>query len=151
MVKLNIKLVLAAILLLLLSVSCDKTKRASNQFMKKGRWVTTTLTAGTTEYDKLPKWQIYDCSNTNNYCEGKWEHQNGSHTNFYWRFFNIGGDFQFYADSAEADKSTMAYAQCENFMGHYKVKNRKANFFHFESDEVLGFPGKVVTIKIEAE
>jgi hypothetical protein len=103
MEKLNIKLIVGAILLLLLSLSCDKTKRASNQFIKKGRWVTTTLTAGTTEYTKLPKWQVYECGNTNDYCEAKWEHPNGSHTNFFWRYFNIGGDFQFYVDTAETD------------------------------------------------
>jgi hypothetical protein len=151
MEKLNIKLMTGAILLMLLSLSCDKTKRASNQFIKKGRWVTTTLTAGTTEYTKLPKWQVYECSNTNDYCEAKWEHPNGSHTNFFWRYFNIGGDFQFYADSSATDTTTMAYAQCKNFMGHYKVMDRKSKSYHFESDEVIGFPGKVVTIKIEAE
>lgn len=151
MEKVKVKRVLMLILLIVLVISCDKTKRASNQLIKKGRWTITELRAGTTEFTKLPKWQIYSCPDPENSCPAKWEHQAGSATDFYWKFYNIGGDFDFYVDTTQADKSTMAYAQCQNFSGHYKVKESKSKSFHFESEEVVGYPGKLVTIKIESE
>lgn len=136
---------------LFLLAACDKTERATSHFIKEGRWVVTQITAGTTEFTKLPKWQIYACDDHENFCTGKWEHQMGSFANFYWQFSNLGGDFTFYADSNEADTGTMAYAQCFNLSGDYKVMDRKSKSYHFESTEVVGYPGKLVTILIEKE
>jgi len=145
----NILPIIGTMLLFLVMAGCDKTERKTKKFIKEGRWHITELTAGTTIISDLPKWDIYACENHEEYCTGKWNHPNGSSTNFFWKFYNIGGNFIFMADSLESEKGTMAYAQCLNFSGDYKAKKSKAHEFHFESLASCGYPGKLVTILME--
>src|SRR5688572_17921526 len=141
----------AAVTILLVAItSCDKNERAYKQ-IEEGRWVVTELSAGTTNYTKLPKWQFYDCGDHENYCMANWEHQNGSSAEFYWRFTNLGGDFDFYVDPLESDTQTMAYSQCFNFSGEYDVKESKRKSFRFESYNTTGYPDLLVTIRMEKQ
>jgi len=131
--------------------ACDKNERAYKHFIDEGRWVITELSAGTTSYTKLPKWQIYPCDNHENFCQASWEHQNGSITDFNWRFTNMGGDFQFYVDPLESDTQTMAFSQCLNFSGSYDVVENKRKRFRFESYATTGYPEKLVIIQLERQ
>src|SRR5690606_3161129 len=139
----------SVVVLLFFAMSCDKTAVATRKFLKAGEWNTTQLTAGTITFDKLPRWEIQDCENHENFCQGVWHHPNGSKTLFYWKFSNIGGTFGYYADPQEIETGSMAYSQCLNFSGEYKIIKSKKKLFHFESEETLGYPGKLVTIIIE--
>lgn len=137
--------------LLVTIVSCDKNERAYKRFIDEGRWAVTELSAGTTLFTKLPDWQIYPCDDHENYCLATWEHQNESTVDFYWKFSNLGGDFDFYADSATSDTQSMAFSQCVNFSGMYDVKESKRRLFRFESYTTFGYPDKLVTIVLERE
>ena len=134
---------------LFFNTSCDKTERATNKLIKEGRWEVTTLTAGTTEFTKLPKWQILPCEDGSDFCDGIWEHQNGTTWNFEWRFKNIGGEFEFLAEAFSDINGSMAYSECNNFSGTYKVKKRNYKMMHFESEKTQGYPEKLVTLIIE--
>lgn len=131
--------------------SCDKTQIAGKRFIKEGRWCVTELTAGTTSFTKLPKWSISACENQEEYCTAIWEHQGGSTTTFFWKFYNIGGNFSLFVDPGETDTGTMAYSQCRNFSGEYKVIENNRNGFQFESEESVGYPGKLVKIVLTAQ
>lgn len=139
--------VLALFVITVLS-GCDKVERASRKLVHTGRWEMTEMSAGNTTFTKLPKWQFYDCADAENFCEATWEHQNGSAIKFYWKFSNLGGDFEFFADPEESDSGTMAYSQCDNFSGIYDVRKNTSKVLWLESDESKGYPGKFVTLKL---
>ena len=145
----KINLILGSAVALLLTSACDKNERAYKHFMDEGRWVVTELTAGTTSFTKLPKWQITPCEDHTTYCLAKWEHQNGSSANFYWRFTNLGGDFDFYVDPMESDTQTMAFSQCANFSGAYDVIESGRKRFKLQSEKTTGYPDKLVIIQLE--
>jgi hypothetical protein len=130
------------------TIGCDKTESAAQRFVKEGRWTITSITVYTTVIDKLPKWDIPFCTDFSSYNSGTWEHPLGTSAGFLWKFSNIGGTFTFEPDSI-LDTGSMAYAQCSNFSGEYKVIKSKRHTFHFESTATLGYPGKVVTILLE--
>ena len=127
--------------------SCDKNERTYQRF--EGRWTVTELTAGTTSYTKLPKWQLNACDNHEQHCTATWEHQNGSSATFYWRFTNMGGDFDFFADTMVSDTQSMAFSQCYNFSGQYDVVEDKRKRFRLESYATTGYPDVLVTILLE--
>lgn len=143
------RITILAFCLMFINTSCDKTERATKKLIKEGRWEVTTLTAGSTEFTKLPKWQILPCADQSNLCDGVWEHQNGTTWNFNWRFKNIGGEFEFYTEELSDTIGNMAYSQCNNFSGIYKVKKRNSKMMHFESEKTQGYPEKLVTLIIE--
>lgn len=143
--------IIGAVFLFLGTASCDKTKRKTKKFIKEGHWVMDSLMAGNNEIDDLPTWYISPCENHADYCLGTWNHKNGSHTNFYWKFSNMGGNFEFISDSLEIYTTTMAYAQCLNFSGEYKVKKSKNKIVHLESTATDGYPGTLVTIMLSVQ
>ena len=143
--------IIGAVILFLGVTSCDKVERKTKKFIKEGHWVMDSLMVGTNEIDDLPTWYISPCENHEDYCLGTWNHKNGSNTNFYWKFSNMGGNFELISDSMETEITTMAYAQCLNFSGEYKVKKSKRNTFHFESVATDGYPGIFVTILVSVK
>jgi hypothetical protein len=148
----NYHSLIAAVTITLVAItSCNKNERAYHRIIEDGRWVITTLSSGTTNHTKLPKWQIYPCDDHENYCRATWEHQNGSSSDFYWRFTNLGGDFDFYVDSLGSETQTMAFAQCANFSGEYDVTETKRHLFRFESYSTTGYPNQPVIIQIEKQ
>jgi hypothetical protein len=134
----------------LATTGCDKTERAAQRFVKEGRWTVTSITVATDEIDKLPKWDISAATDFSIYNNGTWEHPHGTITGFLWKFSNMGGTFTFESVSG-SETASMAYAQCTNFSGEYKVVKSKRHTFHFESTTTVGYPGKVVTILLERE
>lgn len=132
-------------------LSCDKTKSAQKKFMKEGRWVVTEITAGNTNVDKLPNLDIHTCDDQTKFCTGLWRHPFGTNCTFNWKFSNLGGEFEFYTDSLSADTESMAFSQCSNFSGLYKVKKTKRNQFHFESKATQGYPGTIVSLLLSGE
>lgn len=138
-------------IMIVVFAGCDKTERATKKFFKEGRWTVTSLTAGTTSFTKLPKWQVFPCTEYMDTCDANWEHPNGSSNNFYWEFYNLGGNFDLITKTEFVDTTTMAFAQCKNFSGEYKVIDKRMNGFTFESEETFGYPGKLVTIVIEKD
>ena len=142
---------LVFILAVLILVGCDKTKSAQKKFMKEGRWVVTEISTDNYSVDKLPNLDINTCDDQTQFCTGVWRHPLGSNCTFNWKFSNLGGDFEYYVDSLNNEPESMAYSQCSNFSGVYKVKKSKRNQFHFESKTTKGYPGIVVTLLLEAE
>jgi hypothetical protein len=143
--------VFCSIVFLLLWSSCDKNERAYKKLMNEGRWKVTQLTAGNTDFTKLPKWEFFPCENHDGYCEARWEHQNGSMVNFYYQIINLGGKFYFFTDPDQSDTSTMAYSQCQNFSGHYRIIKSNRKTIHLESEETAGYPETLVVIILERE
>ena len=140
--------IIGTVILFLGAVSCDKTERKTKKFIEEGSWSVDSLVVGNNDIDDLPNWSIIPCDDHENFCFGKWTHPNGSHTNFYWKFSNMGGNFEFISDSMETETGTMAYAQCVNFSGDYKVKKSKNHTLHIESEMTDGYPGVLVTIML---
>lgn len=136
---------LVLIFTLLVLSSCDKTKSAQKKFIKEGRWVATEISTENISVDKLPNLDINSCDDQTNFCTGVWRHPFGSYCKFNWKFSNLGGDFEFYTDTLSSEPESMAYSQCLNFSGVYKVKKSKRNEFHFESKATKGYPGVMVT------
>lgn len=151
MKQVNLKIFILSALIVGFVSSCDLNEKAYRRLLKAGRWHVTNLQSDNTSFTKLPKWQIYDCEDHSNPCLGKWEHQNGSVCNFYYSFTNLGGEFNFYPNPNESDMTTMAYSQCTNFSGNYKVKKLSKKYFDLESDNTSGYPGKTVTINLIRE
>lgn len=141
---------IGAVILFLGVTSCDKVERKTKKFIKEGPWVMDSLMAGNNEIDDLPNWYIAPCAGDQDYCFGAWDHKNGSSSNFFWKFSNMGGNFELIADT-NSIQTTMAYAQCLNFSGEYKVKKSKRNTFHFESVSTIGYPGTLVTIIVSTK
>ncbi|MBK9192852.1 MAG: hypothetical protein IPM77_15885 [Crocinitomicaceae bacterium] len=144
-------LVFCSIVFLLLLSSCDKNEQAYKKLINEGRWKVTQLTAGNTDFTKLPKWEIFPCENHEGYCEARWEHQNGSMVNFYYQFTSLGGKFTYFIDPAESETTTMAYSQCQNFSGQYKVYKSNRKTIHLESELTAGYPETLVVIILERE
>lgn len=142
--------IVTAISLSITLAGCDKTETAAKKLMKEGRWVVTEISVGTTMVDKLPKWAIHTCENAVG-CSGTWEHPVGTTAGFQWEFSNFSGTFSFYPDQLTSETVSMAYSQCFNFSGEYNVIKSKRDSFHFESTQTAGYPGKMVTIRLENE
>jgi len=137
-------------------VSCNKTKKASERFIKSGEWKVTELSVDGTNEDELPTWEIDDCDIYETSCVGEWENDEGGHSEFIWQFRDKGDTFEI-SRQAEEDEHSHNHAdeevaeQCYNFSGVYEVITSKKDEMEFKSMDTEGFSGQEVVIKISKQ
>lgn len=152
--KKSIQLLSFVTFAVLMFTACSKTNKANKRFIKAGEWKVTELSVDGTNEEELPIWEISDCDPYKEVCIGKWENEEGGHSDFAWQFNNDGESFVIsrQGDDHEhelehADEE--AVEQAYNFSGTYSVTESSKTKMSFTSTETLGFPGQTAVIVIE--
>ena len=129
--------------------SCTKTDTAIRKFSKHDTWTVTEIDDGLGSIYMLPKWKVNKCKpESNDFCEGTWQHAGGSAAGFKWRFGYSGTYFEFYPTENQPEEQNQAWIQCYNLSGKYDVLRQRSGLLEIESDQTTGYPGKLIFISL---
>jgi len=152
----TIKTMAFSAILLIGAAACNKTKSTSKKFMDAGEWTITELSIDGTNEDELPTWEIEDCDLYNESCFGEWKNEEGGRAEFIWQFREKANTFEISHQAEEGEHdleedhaATEAAEQAYNFSGVYEVVNKEKEAMEFSSKNTSGFPGQMVSIKIQ--
>lgn len=154
----TVKLVALSTILIVGAAACNKTKSTSKKFMKAGEWTITELSVDGTNEDELPTWEIEDCDLYNESCFGEWKNEEGGHAEFIWQFREDANTFEISHQAEEEDHdheeehdhaAEEAAEQAYNFSGVYDVVVKDKEAMEFSSTGTSGFPGQMVSIKLQ--
>lgn len=146
---------LMTVLLLIGTISCNKTKSVSKKFLKAGEWKITELSVDGLNEEELPTWEIEDCDIYESSCFGEWKNEEGGHAEFVWQFREKAKTFELSYQAEEEEGHEHDHAaeeaaeQAYNFSGVYEVLESSKKEMEFISTTTLGFDGQEVKIKLE--
>jgi hypothetical protein len=147
------KLTILTMILALVLVACDKNNRASKRLMRPGNWVITQLTVDGSNYtNEAIFWSINSCDIESALCTGTWN-LGDKNSQFYWQFNENAELFKLSRIVAPEDCEDFYTEEVEQmtylFSGEYKVVESKRKSKIFESQNTIGFEGKLVRIALE--
>ena len=138
--------------------ACSKTNKTTKRLIKAGEWKVTELSVDGTSEAELPKWKISDCDPYDAVCIGKWENDEGGHSDFAWQFSNNGETFIISRQGEDHDHEhehehnhadDEAADQAYDFSGTYTVVESSKTKMKFTTTAALGYPGQSVVMVIE--
>jgi len=157
----KIIILMGAIAAPLIYASCNKTKINTNR-LDGGEWKITELSVDGVNEAEFPHWNISECDAYDETCMGEWINHHGNIVKFAWQFRDKGKTFEI-SNQSTFEEATAGLTghdyleaeenleQCQNFSGVYGVVKRKKTSMEFKTSSSIGFPGKLVVIKIEKE
>ena len=130
-------------------VACNKTDRYNNTFVKGQEWkmfddgvelnmdaVTSSMVVDQTSFQ-----------NNEEYGTALWRHADGSQQAITWRFWKSASTFEF-CHQGELDQESKASLQSYYRSGLYDVTSLSKKELTIESEETLGYQGKMISITI---
>jgi hypothetical protein len=138
------------ILLIIVMLACNKSKKFSNR-MGGYKWKIVTLTVNGTSETNLPELLFKDCDIYKETCKGTWISEEGGRAQFVWQFRDKGKVLEIanQTDHAHGIIDVKAADQCIAFTGVYEVIKSKRKSLVLKSTSITGHQGKEVNIELE--
>ena len=135
--------------IVLIVVACNKTDRYNNILVKGHTWK---IYDEETEVntDVLTSCLVVDQSSFDNQDEfgsATWRHTDGSEQSVTWRFWRAASTFEFW-HQGDLDQGSRASLQSYYRSGIYDVISLSNTEIVIQSEETIGYEGKMITITI---